>query len=93
MLTALIMGKGKHRKPRRRARLCLRPPGLFAWVDLRTKLTHLLTPDAAAAGRVGGGRYIALCGADVIPAAMTEPGRGYCQSCRTSTTIPTQRTR
>jgi hypothetical protein len=86
------MGKGKHRRLRRRARLALRRPALVAWVDLRTSITHLLTPDAAAAGRVGGGRYIALCGADVIPASMTEPGRGYCQSCRTSS-IPTQRSR
>ncbi len=75
----------------RRARLTVRRRPLIAWVDLRTSLTHLLTPDAAAAGRRGGGRYIAVCGAEVIPASMTEPGRGDCEPCRTSS-IPTQRT-
>lgn len=84
---------GRHRL-NGRPRLRLRPPALIAWVDLRTELTHLLTPDAAAAGRVARGRYVALCGADVIPAAMTEPGTGYCQPCRsTCATIPSQRTR
>lgn len=73
---------GKHRRARGRPRLGLRPR-LFAWVDLRTSLTHYLTPDAAAAGRKGGGHYIAVCGQTVIPAAMTEPGRGMCQSCTT----------
>ena len=85
------MGKGKHRRPRGRPRaLRLRPPALFAWVDLRTSITHLLTSDAAATGRVGEGRYIALYGVDLIPASMTDPGNGYCQSCYT-TSIPHQR--
>jgi hypothetical protein len=90
-------GKAKHSRPslwerltRRRPRLALRPPAPFDRVDLRTGITHLLTPDAAAAGRVRGERYIALCGAEVIPAGMTEPGRGHCETCRTA--IPTQRT-
>ncbi|HEV7451454.1 MAG TPA: hypothetical protein VGO16_08710, partial [Pseudonocardiaceae bacterium] len=86
-----IMGKGKHRRLRRRARLAPRRPALVAWVDLRTRITHLLTPDAAAAGRAGGGRYLAVCGADVIPASITDPGNGYCQSCYTAS-IPQQRT-
>ena len=80
---------GKHTRPRGRPPLALRPR-LFAWVDLRTSITHFLTPDAAAAGRRSAGRYIALCGEDLIPASMTEPGRGYCEPCRTS--IPTQTT-
>ncbi len=93
------MGKGKHRRPsvlerltRRRPRLALRPPAPLEWVDLRTGITHLLTPDAAAAGRVRGGRYIALCGAEVIPAAMTESGEGDCQPCRVAA-IPAPRSR
>ncbi|MGH3899456.1 MAG: hypothetical protein ACRDTA_14695 [Pseudonocardiaceae bacterium] len=72
------MSKGKHRRPslrerltRRRPRLALQPPAPLEWVDLRTSITHLLTPDAAAAGRVRAGRYIALCGAEVIPAGVT----------------------
>jgi hypothetical protein len=52
-------------------------------VDLRTGLTHLLTPDAAGASRV------ALCGLSVLPAALVDPGAGYCWECRP--TIPSQR--
>ncbi|MGH3588860.1 MAG: hypothetical protein ACRDS1_01900 [Pseudonocardiaceae bacterium] len=43
---------------------------------------HFLTDAAAVAGRRGGGRYLALCGAEVIPASlMATPERG-CRSCR-----------
>ncbi len=70
--------------PRRKAKphrlRAAQPPGLgrtVDMVDLRTSKVHLLTPDAAAADL-----KVALCGADVIPASLTEPGRGYCQSCR-----------
>ncbi len=94
---ALTMGKSKHRRPSLRERLTRRQPHLgvratIAWVDLRTGITHLLTPDAAAAGRVRVGRYLALCGAEVIPAAMTEPGHGDCQPCHAAA-IPAQRSR
>ncbi|MGH3902558.1 MAG: hypothetical protein ACRDTA_30730 [Pseudonocardiaceae bacterium] len=72
----------KHRTPsrwerltRRRPRLALRSPAPIELLDLRTGLTHLLTPAAAAAGRVRAGRYLALCGAQVIPAATTESGQ------------------
>jgi hypothetical protein len=54
-------------------------------VDLRTGLTHLLTPDAAAVGKV------ALCGLAVLPAALVDPGTGYCWRCRSR--VPAQRTR
>jgi hypothetical protein len=54
-------------------------------VDLRTGLTHLLTPDAADAGMV------ALCGRPVLPAALVDPGAGYCWDCRS--TIPGARSR
>lgn len=60
-------------------------------VDVTTLQAHLLSDDAA--GHRGGGHYVALCGTDVTPAAMVEPGRGYCRSCSTSTAIPTQETR
>jgi hypothetical protein len=59
-------------------------------VDARTLRAHLLTPDALAAGQHAGGRYIALCGQDVLPASLTEPGNGYCPSC---ISIPVQRSR
>ena len=90
-------GKAKYSRPRlwerltrRWPRLAPQPPAPLERVDLRTGITHLLTPDAAAAGRVRAGRYLALCGAQVTPAGMTESGRGHCVTCRTA--IPTQRT-
>jgi hypothetical protein len=57
-------------------------------VDARTLRAHLLTPDALADGRHAAGRYIALCGQDVLPASLVEPGRGRCTSC---SAIPAQR--
>lgn len=50
----------------------------------------VLTPDALAAGRHPAGRYIALCGQDVLPAGLAEPERGRCTSC---VSIPAQRLR
>lgn len=59
-------------------------------VDIRTLVAHVLSDAAAVAGRRGGGRYIALCGTEVIPASLTAaPEGGYCGSC---TAIPTPRT-
>ncbi|MGH3834209.1 MAG: hypothetical protein ACRDSF_00675 [Pseudonocardiaceae bacterium] len=60
------------------------PPRVVEMVDAPTGTTHLLTPDAAAAGRRAEGRYVAVCGAVVLPAGMTDPGRGYCRSCTSS---------
>jgi hypothetical protein len=71
------------------------PPGLrrtVDMVDLHTNQIHLLAADAAAAGRKADGRYRALCGADVLPAALVEPGKGYCWLCRTPRS-PAQRSR
>lgn len=64
---------------------------LVPMVDIFSLVTHLVTPDGAAAGRAAKGRYVALCGVHVFPAEFTQPpGNGYCQSCRTSS-IPPQR--
>jgi hypothetical protein len=49
-------------------------------VDARTKLAHQVSPDALNAGRQRGD-YQARCGARVLAASMTEPGRGYCPEC------------
>ncbi|MGH3766163.1 MAG: hypothetical protein ACRDS0_13420 [Pseudonocardiaceae bacterium] len=58
-------------------------------VDITTLVAHVLSDAAVVAGRRGGGRYFALCGAEVIPASLTAaPEGGYCRSC---TAIPTQR--
>ena len=91
------MGK-KHRRPNLWERLIRRQPGparpvriTIAQVDAHTGVRHLLTPDAVAAGRVKAGRYIALCGAQVIPAPT---GSGVkCQPCQIAAAIPTQRNR
>ncbi len=93
---ALTMGKGKHTRPSLWDRITRRrqpTPGVratVAWVDLRTGITHLLTPDVVAAGRVRGRRYIAVCGAQVIPAMKA--GEGDCQPCHAAA-IPAQRSR
>lgn len=60
----------KHRLLRRRHRLTPWRRCLVDMVDIRSLVMHLLTPDAAAAGLRGNGRYIAVCGADVIPASL-----------------------
>jgi hypothetical protein len=57
-------------------------------VDARTLTAHFLTLDALAAGRLPKGRYITLCGQDVLPASLTEPGRNRCLTC---VSIPRQR--
>jgi hypothetical protein len=64
----------------------LQPPvrRMVDMVDARTGMVHLLTPDAAAA----------VCGADVVPASLTELEQRYCWPCRSTTTgIPSQRSR
>ena len=78
---------GRHSKVRHRNQVA--PRGMVEMVDIRTGQNHLVTPDAAAVGRRAPNRYLALCGADVLPAALIDPGTGYCWSCRTS--IPSQR--
>jgi hypothetical protein len=57
-------------------------------VDIGTGTSHLLTPDATADPH---GRYPPLCGLDVLPAALVDPGTGYCWDCRSS--IPGPRSR
>ncbi|MGH3844097.1 MAG: hypothetical protein ACRDS0_22015 [Pseudonocardiaceae bacterium] len=60
-------------------------------VDITTLVAHVLSDAAAVAGQRGGGRYFALCGAEIIPASLTAaPEGGYCRSC---TAIPTQTTK
>ncbi len=68
---------GRHRRHTKRARHT--PPRRTAeLVDARSGQTHLLTSDALTAGRAAKGRYVALCGVEVAPAALV---RGYCQNC------------
>jgi hypothetical protein len=62
-------------------------------VDAHDLLVHLLTEDAIAAGRNATAKYIALCGADVLPAAMVDPGERRCAVClEQRLAVPEQRT-
>ncbi|MGH3806728.1 MAG: hypothetical protein ACRDRU_08865 [Pseudonocardiaceae bacterium] len=54
---------------------------MIEMVDRYTRVTHLMTPDATEAAHNPNGRYLALCGAELTPAAMVEPGCGYCLPC------------
>jgi hypothetical protein len=78
----------QHRLTSHRTRAALRHT--VDILDLRTGTLHLLT-SAAAACISRAGRYVALCGADLIRAEdLIDPGfRRYCWSCRS--VIPRQR--
>jgi hypothetical protein len=71
---------GKHRLKRHRAEHTARHRAVEL-VDARTLTAHLLTDAAIAAGRLAKSRYVALCGQDVLPASLVEPGRDRCPSC------------
>jgi hypothetical protein len=49
--------------------------------DARTRIEHLIT-DAVAVQQRHTGRYLALCGIEVLVASLTEPERGRCLPCR-----------
>lgn len=82
---------GRHRSTAHRPGFTVRrPPRLVELVEAVTSTTHLITLDALAAGRKGRGRYIAVCGADVIPHALVAPPGPPCRTCR-ACTVPTPR--
>ena len=56
-------------------------PLVFAVTDARVGTGHLVTQDAMAAGRRAG-RYVALCGGEVLAASLTAGESGHCRSCR-----------
>jgi hypothetical protein len=56
-----------------------RRPGIEL-VDARTRITHRVTSDELLAGRLAG-NYEALCGARLLSASLTEPGRRGCPEC------------
>lgn len=55
----------------------MRPLGV---IDARTRVEHLVSEQSAAAHRHAG-CYVAHCGAVVLAASLTEPGRGRCAEC------------
>jgi hypothetical protein len=64
-----------------------RPPAVLApvctveFADGPTGIAHRVTAAAFAAGRRAGGRYVALCGAQVLPERLTAPARVHCPAC------------
>jgi hypothetical protein len=80
---------GKHRLKSRRTEHTARHRAIEL-VDARTLTAHLLTDAAIAAGRLAKGRYVAICGQDVLSASLAESGRGRCSSC---VSVPAQRSR
>jgi hypothetical protein len=68
---------GKHRRADRGRRRDHAIP----IVDARTLTAHRVTDEAFAAGRRPEGRYVALCGLDVLPASLTVAEVRHCRGC------------
>jgi hypothetical protein len=71
---------GKHRRGAVHRPAPTRAPRHIGIVDSRTHIQHLMTHEIAAAHRHAG-RYLALCGAQVLAASLTEPERRRCWMC------------
>lgn len=54
---------------------------VIAITETRTWVAHLVTDEAAAAGRRVG-RYLGVRGAVVLPGNLTEDTNRYCRSCQ-----------
>lgn len=54
--------------------------GMLSVVDARTGEAHQVTADSLDSGRVTG-RYVAVCGAEVLTAILTAPLTRYCHFC------------
>lgn len=54
---------------------------LMQMTDALTGTAHRGTDHAFAMGRRTGGRYVAVCGWEVLPASLTTPERDYCPLC------------
>lgn len=65
---------GKHQLKNRQVQHAT-PRSALEVVDARTLTAYVLTTDALNGGRLASGRYIALCGQDVLPACLSEPGK------------------
>lgn len=58
------------------------PRGVVGWVNAIDRRIHALTQAAIARGRLPGGEYVAVCRSTILPASLTEGGRGWCAPCR-----------
>jgi hypothetical protein len=81
-----VLGRGRKSKHRLEKRQISRQQRTIEMVD-HTGTAHFLTVDAAEHG-MPAGRYTALCGEDVLPAALVAREARYCRLC---TPIPAQR--
>jgi hypothetical protein len=70
-----ILGRG------RRVRPLVASGCTIAFADGPTGIAHRVTEEAFAAGRRAGGRYVALCGAQVLPVSLSAPARYHCPAC------------
>ena len=57
------------------------PTCTISFADGPTGVAHRVTGEAFAVGARAGGRYVALCGAQVFPARLTAPARYHCPAC------------
>lgn len=55
-------------------------PLVLTMTDARTGCAHLVTDDAAVAGRRSG-CYVAICGWRVLAGSLATPERGHCPAC------------
>ena len=84
------MGKSRHRRSGVLAQVLRQKPGVvvpaprsagIAVTDGLTRVTHRVSSEAMSAGRRAGGRYQAVCGVQLWPASLTDPGRECCPVC------------
>jgi hypothetical protein len=74
---------GKHRRVSRVAHIAIpvpRGPRPVGIIDAKTHIEHLMTDESAVAYRHSG-RYLALCGVEVLAASLAAPDRGRCPMC------------
>ncbi|MGH3755916.1 MAG: hypothetical protein ACRDRP_25200 [Pseudonocardiaceae bacterium] len=70
---------------RARTPVATTPGCTIGFADGPTGIAHRVTAEAFAVGRRAGGRYVALCGARVVPARLTAPARYHCPACERGT--------
>ncbi|HEX6405176.1 MAG TPA: hypothetical protein VF003_18785 [Pseudonocardiaceae bacterium] len=73
---------GRHNRRVRRTEIASprsRCPGIEL-VDALTRVAHRVSGDELLAGRFAG-TYEALCGARLLSASLTDPGRSRCAEC------------
>lgn len=76
---------GRHRRQAAHAQVpAQRGPRPLGITDAHTHVEHLMTDESAVAHRHSG-RYLALCGIEVLAASLTAPGRRHCRRCTAGT--------